>query len=154
MTSSRIICAPYRRLADSLGESRRAIGVRNILAKLRDDLIDLYRLTGRIGESGVRVEGQDRLLPDVLHALRIALISEALVLLARVRVSPNPAATAMKMCCATRCGLISKRRLTLSWRSFRLVRLANPWRMWPSRKATAPITARITAKWNTRLLSR
>ena len=75
---------PYRRLADSLGESRRAIGVRNILAKLRDDLIDLYRLTGRIGESGVRVEGQDRLLPDVLHALRIALISEALVLLARV----------------------------------------------------------------------
>ncbi len=74
----------YRRIGESLGESRRAAATRHMVAKLRDDLIDLYRATRLIGETGVRVVGEDRLLLDLLHALRIALISEALVLVARV----------------------------------------------------------------------
>ncbi len=74
----------YRRIGESLGESRRATATRHMVAKLRDDLIDLYRATRQIGETGVRVMGDDRILLDVLHAIRIALISEALVLVARV----------------------------------------------------------------------
>lgn len=73
----------YRRISESLGESRRATATRHMVAHLRNDLIDLYRATRLIGETGVRVVGDDRQMLDILHAIRIAVISEAVILLSR-----------------------------------------------------------------------
>ncbi len=73
----------FRRLGTALGESRRAQSVKQMVATLRDDLIDLYRLANQLGEDTVRIEGDERLTLDMLHALRIALIMDTLIIIAR-----------------------------------------------------------------------
>ena len=47
---------------------------------LRDDLVDLYRLVEKLGLKSVRPKGDDRLQLDLLHSIRIALVSNSLML--------------------------------------------------------------------------
>jgi phosphoenolpyruvate carboxylase len=75
-------CA-FRKLGQHLNESGQAKGVRQTIWRLRDDLVDLYRLVDQIGDSSLRNSGKDRSKLDLLHAIRIAVIIDSLVLLCR-----------------------------------------------------------------------
>ena len=48
---------------------------------LRDDLVDLYRLVEKLGLKSVRPKGDERLQLDLLHSIRIALVSNSLMLI-------------------------------------------------------------------------
>ena len=58
--------------------------IKEIVWKLRDDLLDLYRLTELVNKKSIRVVKRARADLDILHAMRIALIIENLVLLTKV----------------------------------------------------------------------
>ena len=73
----------FRKLGQHLHESGQAKGVRQTIWRLRDDLVDLYRLVDQIGDSSLRNTGKDRSRLDLLHAIRIAVIVDSLVLLCR-----------------------------------------------------------------------
>ena len=74
----------YRMLGRVLAGRRDASNVARVVWKMRDDLIDLYQLTRQTGLDGVRVTGQQRTDLDILHAVRIALIIDSLLLVCRV----------------------------------------------------------------------
>jgi len=73
-----------RMLATHLNETPFCNSMRQTVWKLREDLIDLYRLSERLGIGSVRTIGHERLELDLLHAVRIALITDALVKVSQV----------------------------------------------------------------------
>jgi len=73
-----------RMLATHLNETTFCNSMRQTVWKLREDLIDLYRLSERLGIGSVRTIGHERLELDLLHAVRIALITDALVKVSQV----------------------------------------------------------------------
>ena len=74
----------YRKLGFMLNDDRRTRAARQIVWRLRDDLIDLYRLSKLIGVDDVRISGNERVSLDIIHAVRIALIIDSLALICRV----------------------------------------------------------------------
>ena len=71
----------FRKLGQHLRNDTQATGVRHIVWRLRDDLVDLYRLVDRIDKTSIRTTGEDRSVLDLLHAIRIAAIIDSLVLI-------------------------------------------------------------------------
>lgn len=76
----------FRKLGQHLNNSGQVRGIQQTVWRLRDDLIDLYRLGEKIGDGSLRNTGEDRSALDILHAIRIAVILDSLVLLCR---TPN-----------------------------------------------------------------
>ena len=74
----------YRRLSSHLLKYSYPDEIKEIVWKLRDDLLDLYRLTELINKKSIRVVKRARADLDILHAIRIALIIENLVLITKV----------------------------------------------------------------------
>ena len=74
----------YRKLGFMLNDDRRTRAARQIVWRLRDDLIDLYRLSKSVGVEDVRISGEERVSLDMIHAVRIALIIDSLALICRV----------------------------------------------------------------------
>lgn len=71
----------YRKLAALLQDGVESSAVRKTVWLLRNDLMDLYRLSRVLGIEGVRTQGHDRLELDLLHAIRIAVILNSLSLI-------------------------------------------------------------------------
>lgn len=76
----------FRKLGQHLQNDTQATGIRHTVWRLRDDLVDLYRLVDRIGDGNIRVTGDDRSTLDLLHAIRIAVIIDSLTLICQ---TPN-----------------------------------------------------------------
>ena len=57
--------------------------IRQTAWRLRDDLIHLYRLFDKLSLSSPRTTGDQRLDLDLLHALRIAIITDSLLRVAK-----------------------------------------------------------------------
>ena len=73
----------YRQLARRLEGSAFAGAIRQTAWRLRDDLIHLYRLFDKLSLSSPRTTGDQRLDLDLLHALRIAIITDSLLRVAK-----------------------------------------------------------------------
>jgi phosphoenolpyruvate carboxylase len=69
----------FRQIGSYLRPSTAAVAVRQTVWKLREDLIDLYRLTSQLDTGSVRTLGEDRSDLDLLQAIRIAVIMDAIV---------------------------------------------------------------------------
>ena len=69
----------FRQIANHLRNRTSAMAVRQTVWKLREDLIDLYRLTSQLDTGSVRTTGNDRTDLDVLQAVRIAAITDTIV---------------------------------------------------------------------------
>ena len=76
----------FRRLAKHLRLRPRFRDIQQTVWTLRDDLVDLYRLADKVGGEGVRTVGMSRGHLDLLHAIRIAVIGESLMIICR---TPN-----------------------------------------------------------------
>ena len=74
----------FRHLAEHLRQSGYAVSIRQTAWKLREDLIDLYRLSDLLSINADRTTGDERLMPDLLHALRLMLISDSLIRVSQV----------------------------------------------------------------------
>ena len=72
-----------RRLATHLRSRPRFRDIQQTVWALRDDLVDLYRLVDILGGEGVRTIGEARSHLDLLHAIRIAVIGDSLMLICR-----------------------------------------------------------------------
>ena len=75
-----------RRLAKHLSDRPRFRDIQQTVWTLRDDLLDLYRLADMVGGEAVRNLGDSRGHLDLLHAIRIAIISDSLMIICR---TPN-----------------------------------------------------------------
>ena len=69
----------FRQIANFLRNGTSATAIRQTVWRLREDLIDLYRLTSQLGTGSARTTGDDRSDIDILHATRIALIIDTIV---------------------------------------------------------------------------
>ena len=74
----------YRLLAASARQSTSAASIRQTVWRLREDLIDLYRLCEGLEIGTIRTLGDDRIVPDMLHAVRIAIIMDSLIRISQV----------------------------------------------------------------------
>ena len=74
----------FRRISSLLGGSRSAEAVHRLVGKFRDDLIQLYRVSKRTKKEDARTQDSDRVLLDLIHAIRIFILTETLVLFAKV----------------------------------------------------------------------
>ncbi len=74
----------FRRLSSHLLKYPKTNTINKIVWKLRDDLLDLYRLTELINKKSIRVLKNERVDLDILHAIRISLLIENLILLTKV----------------------------------------------------------------------
>ena len=75
-----------RRLAQNLRGRSRFRDIQQTVWALRDDLVDLYRLVDKIGGDTARVTGERRGKLDLLHAIRLAVIIDSLMVICR---TPN-----------------------------------------------------------------
>ena len=75
-----------RRLARHLRGRPRFRDIQQTVWALRDDLVDLYRLVEMIGGDSARVTGEKRGALDLLHAMRLAIITDSLMVICR---TPN-----------------------------------------------------------------
>ena len=75
-----------RRLARHLRSRPRFRDIQQTVWALRDDLVDLYRLVEMIGGDSARVTGEKRGALDLLHAMRLAIITDSLMVICR---TPN-----------------------------------------------------------------
>jgi phosphoenolpyruvate carboxylase len=75
-----------RRLAQHLRARPRFRGIQQTVWALRDDLVDLYRLVDKVGGDNARVTGERRGALDLLHAIRLAVITDSLMVICR---TPN-----------------------------------------------------------------
>lgn len=75
-----------RRLAQNLRGRPRFRDIQQTVWALRDDLVDLYRLVDKIGGDTARVTGERRGKLDLLHAIRLAVIIDSLMVICR---TPN-----------------------------------------------------------------
>ena len=75
-----------RRLAQNLRGRPRFRDIQQTVWALRDDLVDLYRLVDKIGGDTARVTGERRGKLDLLHAIRLAVITDSLMVICR---TPN-----------------------------------------------------------------
>ena len=75
-----------RRLAQHLRGRPRFRDIKQTVWALRDDLVDLYRLVDKVGEDNARVTGERRGALDLLHAIRLAVITDSLMIICR---TPN-----------------------------------------------------------------
>jgi len=73
----------YSQLAAQLETSPYASGMRQTAWRLRDDLIYLYRLFKKLSRGSLRTRGTARLDLDLLHAVRLAIITDSLVRVAK-----------------------------------------------------------------------
>jgi phosphoenolpyruvate carboxylase len=76
----------FRRLAQHLRGRPRFRDIQQTVWALRDDLVDLYRLGDKVGEDDARVTGERRGALDLLHAIRLAVITDSLMVICR---TPN-----------------------------------------------------------------
>ena len=74
----------YRKIGQMLSNDIRTEAVQDVVWWLRDDLIDLYRLSKLVGITDVRISGNERVALDLIHAVRVALIIDSLALICRV----------------------------------------------------------------------
>ena len=74
----------FRQLATHLNKAPYATAMRQTAWKLRDDLIYLYRLFDKLEIGNIRTTGTDRLTLDLLHALRLTIITDSLIKIAKV----------------------------------------------------------------------
>tara|TARA_E500000178_G_scaffold248578_1_gene245201 strand:+ start:15 stop:938 length:924 start_codon:yes stop_codon:yes gene_type:complete len=74
----------YRKIGEHLQNDKRSSRIRQLIWRLRDDLIDLYSITEKIGEKSIRNSGKERVNLDILHSIRIALIIESLVIICKI----------------------------------------------------------------------
>ena len=74
----------YRMLGQILSGRHDASSTARIVWKMRDDLIDLYQLTNQMGLEDARITGERRIDLDILHAIRIAVIIQSLLLVCRI----------------------------------------------------------------------
>ncbi|NCF48065.1 MAG: phosphoenolpyruvate carboxylase [Bacteroidetes bacterium] len=75
-----------RRVGQHLRKNQRYLDIQQVAWSLRDDLIDLYRLVDRLDIDSARITGSSRVDLDLLHAIRIALIIDSLMLICRAPV--------------------------------------------------------------------
>ncbi|MGB1871886.1 MAG: phosphoenolpyruvate carboxylase [Candidatus Puniceispirillaceae bacterium] len=75
-----------RRLAKHLRNRPRFRDIQQTVWALRDDLVDLYRLVDKVGEDNARVTGERRGALDLLHAIRLAIVTDSLMVICR---TPN-----------------------------------------------------------------
>jgi phosphoenolpyruvate carboxylase len=75
-----------RRLAQHLRGRPRFRDIKQTVWALRDDLVDLYRLVDKVGADNARVTGERRGALDLLHAMRLAVITDSLMIICR---TPN-----------------------------------------------------------------
>ena len=69
----------FREIAKFLRGRTSALAVRQTVWRLREDLIDLYRLTSAFETGSVRTTGYDRAELDLLQAVRIAVITDTMI---------------------------------------------------------------------------
>ena len=69
----------FRQIATFLRNRNSAIAVRQTVWRLREDLIDLYRLTSAFETGSVRTTGYGRAELDLIHAVRIAVITDTMI---------------------------------------------------------------------------
>ena len=69
----------FREIAKFLRNRTSALAVRQTVWRLREDLIDLYRLTSAFDTGSVRTTGYDRAELDLLQATRIAIITDTMI---------------------------------------------------------------------------
>ncbi len=74
----------FRRLSSHLLKHPIPYNIKKIVWKLRDDLLDLYRLTELTNKKSIRVANKERSDLDILHSIRIAIIIESIILLSKV----------------------------------------------------------------------
>ena len=74
----------FRQLATHLNKAPYATAMRQTAWKLRDDLIYLYHLFDKLEIGDIRTTGTDRLTLDLLHALRLTIITDSLIKIAKV----------------------------------------------------------------------
>ncbi len=74
----------FRQLGQHLRKSVTARGIRHNVWRLRDDLIDLYRIVDKVENKSIRVTDDERGMIDLLHAIRIATIMDSLILLCHI----------------------------------------------------------------------
>lgn len=72
-----------RRLSQHLSTRPRFRDIQQTVWLMRDDLVDLYRLSDMLSCVGVRTTGEERGHLDLLHALRIAIIIDSLMIICR-----------------------------------------------------------------------
>ena len=69
----------FREIAKFLRGRTSALAVRQTVWRLREDLIDLYRLTSAFETGSVRTTGYDRAELDLIQAVRIAVITDTMI---------------------------------------------------------------------------
>ena len=69
----------FRQIATFLRNRTSAMAVRQTVWRLREDLIDLYRLTSAFETGSVRTTGYDRAELDLIQAVRIAVITDTMI---------------------------------------------------------------------------
>ena len=74
----------YRKIGDHLRSDKRASKIKNLIWRLRDDLMDLYIVTEKAEKINTRTSGKERVNLDILHSLRIALIINSLVIMCKI----------------------------------------------------------------------
>ena len=74
----------FRQLASHLNKAPYAAAMRQTAWKLRDDLIYLYRLFNKLDMGNIRTTGTDRIILDLLHAIRLTIITDSLIKIAQV----------------------------------------------------------------------
>ena len=74
----------FRKLSSYLLKNKQSDQIKKIVWKLRDDLLDLYSLAKLTNKKNIRVGKEERLVLDILHSIRIALITDSLILLSQV----------------------------------------------------------------------
>ena len=74
----------YRKIGDYLRNDKRASKIKQLIWRLRDDLMDLYVVTEKAEKTNIRTSGKERVNLDILHSLRIALIINSLVIICKI----------------------------------------------------------------------
>ena len=74
----------YRKIGDHLRNDKRASKIKQLIWRLRDDLMDLYVVTEKAEKTNIRTSGKERVNLDILHSLRIALIINSLVIICKI----------------------------------------------------------------------
>ena len=74
----------YRKIGDHLRNDKRASKIKQLIWRLRDDLMDLYVVTEKAEKTNIRTSGKERTNLDILHSLRIALIINSLVIICKI----------------------------------------------------------------------
>ena len=83
LNEAKEVHAQLNALLDLLTE-KRVSKIKQLIWRLRDDLMDLYMVTEKAEKTNIRTSGKERVNLDILHSLRIALIINSLVIMCKI----------------------------------------------------------------------